>query len=322
MYNITKVASNNELFKRNLKAFPSARAAFKEYLKALKLSSNDLVLLPAYIGWNKHEGSGVFDPIKELNLKYEFYAIDKNLQIVMDDLQTKLDNMHENGVLLIIHYFGRPDPNLIKVVKSAQSKGIKIIEDAAHALYSSWVGGSCGSIGDATIYSLHKMLPTESGGILQLNSVDLVTSFENYEQLTSIGQVVNVDDDFLRVGSLYDMVGIARVRKENEDFLRNLIMPLQGNIDLLWPELMPSNVYLQTLPVIIKNQIREDFYFGLNEAGFGAVSLYHTMIKEINKNDYPDSYKLARTILNLPIHQECSKEGLKNMVRCMESLIK
>lgn len=52
----------------------------------------------------------------------------------------------------------------------------------------------------------------------------------------------------------------------------------------------------------------------MNEAGFGVVSLYHTMIDAISDRDFPDSHRLARTIFNLPVHPDATPAALAAMV--------
>ncbi|OKP90044.1 hypothetical protein A3844_06000 [Paenibacillus helianthi] len=289
--------------------FNSARSAFKYYLTSQNLESQITVFIPAYIGWSSIEGSGVFDPIKDSNVKYEFYALDTELGIIKNDLFVKINNAPANSILLLIHYFGRPDPNLGMIVKMAKEKNIRIVEDAAHALFSSLIGGSCGGLGDVSIYSLHKMLPIETGGILQINN----------NETKEINRMV--ENSYLRSLLSYDLSALAQIRKNNEIYLRDLLLPLHGEVDLLWPELTPNNVYLQTLPVLIKKKSRNDFYFELNKQGFGVVSLYHTMINEINPNHYPESFSLSKCILNLPLHQESKQEDLKDMVNLMINLI-
>ena len=59
-----------------------------------------------------------------------------------------------------------------------------IIEDAAHALYSDFVDHNCGHFGDYVLYSLHKMLPMRSGGMLKVKSHNhSITSDIKYERI-------------------------------------------------------------------------------------------------------------------------------------------
>ena len=50
------------------------------------------------------------------------------------------------------------------------------------------------------------------------------------------------------------------------------------------------------------------------------VSLYHTMIKSLEKNNV--SNYVANKILNLPVHQDVEKEQLVDMCKIIKKLIK
>ena len=306
---IAKTAIDEKNYRREIRSYNSARQGFREVLKACNLQPGEQVLLPAYIGWSSREGSGVFDPVRELNLPYCFYRINRDLIIDMADLTAKLSESVK--VLVLIHYFGRPDSCLEEIVDIARHKNIRIIEDAAHAWYSSWVGGTCGYLGDATVYSLHKMLPLPAGGLLQLNANSLVQS---------LGMQI-IYKEYLEAPARYNIWQIAQRRLENYRVLQKMLIPLAGKIDRLWPDdELPAGIYPQSFPVLIRCKPRDDFYFTLNAAGFGAVSLYHELIQEISPAEFPDAHWLAQHILNLPVHQDCTLQGLKEMVRLITDL--
>ncbi|CQR74723.1 UDP-4-amino-4-deoxy-L-arabinose--oxoglutarate aminotransferase [Sporomusa ovata DSM 2662] len=310
---IQKTACEQENFHRKIWPYNNARTALLWCLRACNIRQNERVILPAYIGWSNREGSGVFDPIRELGLQYEFYAVDRYLQVDVDDLAKKLGD--GTRVLVVIHYFGRPDPHLSEIVQMAHRAGIYVIEDAAHALYSAWVGNCCGQFGDATIFSLHKMLPIVNGGFLQVNNSEL-TKF-----LNAAGGYFESNSRYLMAGTEYDLAAIASARQENHAFLKDIIIQFSDKIELLWPDEADQQVIPQTLPIVIKCRPREDLYFTLNKAGFGVVSLYHTMISEISQENFPESHWLARRILNLPVHQDCTKASLQAMVDCMKGIV-
>ena len=70
--------------------FESGRAAFKAYMQGIGISEGSTVLLPAYIGWSSREGSGVFDPIRELGASTAFYRVSDRLQIDVEDVKTQI----------------------------------------------------------------------------------------------------------------------------------------------------------------------------------------------------------------------------------------
>ena len=280
-------------------AFPSARAAFASFLQTVRGNGRETVLLPAYIGWSSREGSGVFDPVRASGRPYRFYPMTRALGIDVDAAMRALD-APDVGVLVLIHYFGWPDPATSVLAAEARRRGIYVLEDEAHALLTDVTGGVAGRDGHAAIYSLHKMLPVLEGGMLVWNGDVLGDNSEAPQAATSI------DDR-------YDLGRMARRRIENAQKLQELLAPLEGRVDPLW-DTLPPGVVPQTYPVIIRTVDRSKLYHEMNAAGYGVVSLYHTMITEIPATDFPDAHWLAARVMNLPVHPGVDEHGLRGLV--------
>ena len=102
---ITKTPIDKKKCVGNIFFTSAARVGFNHLLKNLHFKDEEKILLPAYIGITDREGSGVFDPISELKINYDFYGLEKNLKINKEDLETKILSGQFKAVL-IIHYFG------------------------------------------------------------------------------------------------------------------------------------------------------------------------------------------------------------------------
>jgi hypothetical protein len=69
--------------------------------------------------------------------------------------------------VLVIHEFGVPHPQITELRALCDDRQIPLIEDCAHSVDSSWPDGSIvGSVGDYVIYSLPKIFPIASGGLV------------------------------------------------------------------------------------------------------------------------------------------------------------
>jgi dTDP-4-amino-4,6-dideoxygalactose transaminase len=306
---IPKRASSIHAYERPVYAFQNARAALFAILKALKLCESEQILLPSYIGWSKNEGSGVYDPIASLNLQPVFYRLTRDLAIDLIDLETKMRSSTAR-VLLVIHYFGFPDPQMPDVAKLAEKHDLTVIEDEAHALFSDWVGGICGRTGLASVMSLHKMLPADSGGLLILNKPGSKVWQDISE--TSHAQTMLAYNPIN-----YDYFTIASVRLANAEYLLKALEHLRGRIEPLHPSIK-QGVVPQTLPVLVHSVDRNELYQIMNNAGFGVVSLYHTLISIIDEKQFPESHWVAKRILNLPVHQEATLDALAAMIDLLD----
>lgn len=290
--------------------FLRARDAFGAILDAEGIGPLDGVLLPAYIGWSPKEGSGVFDPIVQRGIVPVFYRMDGRLQIDLDDLCRKLQSDARIKAILLIHYFGFVDSRLREAVAAARSRGILVIEDAAHALYTDYVHGSCGRQGDYTIYSLHKMLPLASGGM---------AAFQTRAPRSGLGSERSAYGDPFS----YDLAAIASKREENYRCLQKLLAPLAESIVPLF-ETLQDGITPQTFPARVLKADRFQLYRRMNEAGYGVVSLYHTLIEPLRlaQTEWQEELALAGQIINLPVHQDVDPGLYEGMIRTLARLFK
>lgn len=304
--NIEKTAKEINNYKRKTIFYRSAREGFSEILKFLKSKySNHTLLLPAYIGYSPNEGSGIYDPVLENDIQHTFYSINEDINIDLCDYENKLSKIKGQAIVLLVHYFGYIDYNLEKVVKIAKDYNAIIIEDCAHALYTDYIDGSCGDYSDVSIYSLHKMLPYKDGGMVRINNQELI-------QLNETSNYYNILE--------YDLKKIAEKRKKYAILLENELEGVKG-IKILRKSTFYQNQTPQTYPILILEGDKNEFYHKLNKKGFGVVSLYHTMIKNLQKKEYKVANDLGSSILNLPVHQDVRKDALLEMCKEIKKLL-
>jgi dTDP-4-amino-4,6-dideoxygalactose transaminase len=301
---IPKAARDASALERRWVPYPDGRSALRALFERAAAGSEGAILLPSYIGWSPREGSGVFDPIEALGLPYAFYRIDSALRIDPDHLLRELE--HRPAALVLIHYFGMVDPAAAEAARRARAAGIAVIEDEAHALLTDLVSGTCGRFGDACIASLKKLLPVDRGGGVIVNASGSALC----EGLDDAGSGASPFG--------FDLATMARARQRNAALLSGLLAPLSGRIEVL--RAPAADEVPQTLPVLVREADRDELYERMNAAGFGVVSLYHTMVEAIPRDEFPESYELARTIMNLPVHQEADEESLVALVGELDRL--
>lgn len=125
-------------------------------IRQVPIPGDKLTLIPQYIC-----GSVVdcFD-----KNKIAFYAIDRELNIVWDDLISKVSE--KVGCIFIAHYFGylQDENQLMRIKKLAEEKNIVVIEDFTQSLFSIH-----NLIGDYGVASIRKWMATPMGGVLFTN---------------------------------------------------------------------------------------------------------------------------------------------------------
>lgn len=299
---IGKIQVNPNNYKIDFLYYDRARDAMFDVVNELyKLGYMD-IYIPGYIGWSPKEGSGIFDPLGAIpDLSRHYYRMNRELRIDKDSVREQLK---EHSIFLVVNYFGFRDPYAKEIVDFAHSKDCVVIEDNAHGFYTYFCYGSVGS--DITFFSLHKMFPFEKGGGIVAENAQLV----NLHNITD-----SVDYDPFK----YNYNGIARKRLENYEKLLSLsygketyFLPLRGKAYLT------ANIP-QTFPILINIGDRNQIYQIMNDAGYGVVSLYHTMIEELRTDEHRDAMWLSHRIMNLPVHQDVDNEQYDALV---ERLIK
>lgn len=302
---IGKTAKDINKYNNKIIYYKNARSGFSEILKYIKSIYEDFTLLvPAFIGYSPREGSGIYDPIVENNIKHRFYPIDEHINILLDEYKKNIESIEGKIVVLLVHYFGYVDKNIENLVVFAKKNDVIIIEDCAHALYTDYIDNKCGMYSDASLYSLHKMLPYSDGGMVRINN--------NIIKLKETNNFYNLLE--------YDIRKIAEKRKKNAQILETELKK-EKEIEILRPIDMYKNQTPQTYPILIKSKDKNELYHKLNEKGFGVVSLYHTMIEELRNEKYDISNKVSKRILNLPVHQDAEEKDLINMCKLLKTLL-
>lgn len=282
--------------------FRAARDGFREILKTSVLAKKR-ILVPAYIGYSTREGSGVFDPIREVGKDYLFYHMDNRLRIDFADLKEKISK-NPGNILLVIDYFGFRDENLREIKEFAIKKKMIIVEDFAHAFFT-FMNSPIIDF-DYGLFSIHKMFPEDDGGLV----------LQKRKLLTCNDELKSRYDLFK-----YDLNELARRRCNNYDYINVKLQRLSKghNIDILFPD-RRGNVP-QTFSILLAdNKIRDDAYFKMNERGYGVVSLYHTMIAELDET-FIKAHDISSRILNLPVHQDVKKSQLDQMVKLLLEIV-
>ncbi len=118
------------------------------------------VLLPDYLCLS------VISAVEWAGIDYDFYRVQKDLTIDLEDLQSKITD--DVGMIYLIHYFSVPQPaEVVQSVKElAASRDILIMEDITQALFSK--DRERMGFGDYIVASTRKWFPMTDGGLLAI----------------------------------------------------------------------------------------------------------------------------------------------------------
>ncbi len=133
--------------------------------RALGLGQGDRVAMPAY-----HCGSEV-EAARLAGLEIDFYRVDAELRVDEEDLARVTAGA---AAVYLISHFGFP------TVAPPAASGARVIEDAAHGLFSAGPRGALGADADAAVFCPRKSLGVPDGGALLLRDSDAIARADEW----------------------------------------------------------------------------------------------------------------------------------------------
>lgn len=306
---IQRTATDISRCSHRLAFIRSARSAFRLLLERMRFPPGTSMLLPAYVGISDREGSGIGDPIEQTGTPFTLYALDERLRPDHDALEALLAT-GRHPLLLVVHYFGMVQVDLLRLQTACLRYGTLMVEDCAHVPGPLCHSGGPGSVGDAAFYSLHKYIAVPSGGMLRVNKPDLA--------LPDPLPADRCDPACLEQLLRTDLDAVAAKRRENYRWLSNRLAGADG-LTVIYPalgELVPHD-----FPVLIHDGWREKLYFALMAEDLPTVALYYRLIDAITPQSFPRSHVLSRSILNLPVHQDTEISDLEHLTQRLLALL-
>ncbi len=150
-------------------AVQSGTAALHTSLKALGVKKNDKVIIPSYTCVSNISVLSQLNAIPLIvDVEKETFGINyKNLEILI--------KKHKPKVLQLVHVYGFPAKNTIKILRLCKKFNIRVIEDASESLGAKLNKKKIGTFGDISVFSLRseKMIGVGEGGIIVSNNKKL-----------------------------------------------------------------------------------------------------------------------------------------------------
>jgi dTDP-4-amino-4,6-dideoxygalactose transaminase len=142
---------------RNVRLVTSGRVAIALALREMHIGPGDKVLVPSY------HCASMIEPVIWAGATPVFYRINPDTSVNLEDIASKLDS--DTKLIMATNYFGFPQP-LDQIRAFCDARGLKFLEDCAHAFLGQYQGKSVGSYGDYAIASSMKFFPIYEGGAL------------------------------------------------------------------------------------------------------------------------------------------------------------
>ncbi len=301
------------------------------------------ILLPSYLC------PSIVNPLESCGLNCEYYQINPDFSIDLDDLANKARN---HQAVYFINYFGFGLPQTDRgFLADLRQKGKWLVEDNAQAGFTDQPSG------DFVFNSLRK-LSAQDGGYLtspfdvrpyiqsyqgQVNRrLPLIRSYRSqlaeyhfqgkgsHAALTQLyaqaeayyeaDAVVEGDAQERQQIERLDWAGIKRVRRENYAYLISQIAGIP-ELTPIFPNLQPDNLPLG-LPVYVTGVPRDGLLDELGKAGIGLTVHWEEILSDPRLNGNPVAVDMASRILTLVIDQRTSHKQLDFMVQQLKEILK
>ncbi len=147
---------------RHAIAVNSATAGLHLALEAIGIGPGDKVITTTFTF------TATAEVIRYLGADPLFVDIDpQTLNISVDQVEDALKNHPEVKAIMPVHFAGQAC-EMDELLALAEQHGVRLVEDAAHALPATYKGRRIGTLGDATVYSFYvtKTIATGEGGMV------------------------------------------------------------------------------------------------------------------------------------------------------------
>ncbi len=323
---------------RPVRTQTSATASLETALRACRIGAGDEVITPA------------LSFVATANVIMRVGARPVFVDVGLDSRNIDLDQVEaaitaRTRAIMPVHFAGLP-VDMDRLYEIAKRHGLRVIEDAAHAIGSAWRGRRIGSFGDLVCFSFHpnKNITTIEGGAIcggspeELKAIELERwhgqvkwGFDGFDTLTAGGKS-NLSDVAAAVGlgQLKHLDSFNAKRRElvaryyelwgNQAPVR---LPERGDEGHSW------HVFTPLLPLDEVNITRSQFIEAMKAQGIGvgvhypAIHLF-AAYRALGYRDgqFPNAERIGRQTVTLPLFPAMELPDVERVVSTVTRILK
>lgn len=243
--------------------------------------------------------------------------------------------------IMPVHVYGKPC-NTKRIKEIADTYGLKVIYDAAHAFGVEVGGESVLNAGDLSTLSFHatKVYNTVEGGALVMHDaetkkrIDYLKNFGFANEVTVVGPGINSKMDEVR--SAYGLLNLRQVdaaikaRRQVAIKYREALRPVEG---ITFFDDMPGVKHNYSyFPIFVDAEkygmTRDELYFKMKERNVLGRRYFYPLISEFSTyrglesarpENLPNAHRMAETVICLPMHHALSDDDIERVIGCIIS---
>jgi aminotransferase len=248
---------------------------------------------------------------------------------------------HRTGAIMVVHYGGLPCD-----MDSIMALGLPVIEDAAHAIDSSYKGEACGSIGDVGIYSFDavKNLAMGEGGGITFRS-DVAYQRAKILRYSGIGKSgfeasthgktrwweYNIIEPFIKMNpsDIHAAIGLEQLESldKNQSIRKFIWFKYQESFkELNWlicPVDSPLHSKHSYFTYTVKLKLNRDIFAKyMYDSGIYTTLRYHPLhLNDIYKSNIKltNSEELNESAISIPLHPNLKQKEVNFIIKTIKS---
>lgn len=333
-------------------AVNSCTAALHLAIEAIGLKENDEVITTPMTF------AATAEVIRYFRAKPVFVDIDpETFNIDVEKVEAEVKKLKAKNLelqaIIPVHYAGHPcdmDP----IMQVANTYNLKVVEDAAHTLPSTYKNRNIGTIGNVTCFSFYatKNITTGEGGMITTDNEEYAERMrimrlhginkDAWERYTSKG---NWYYEIVAPGYKYNMtdmaaaLGLAQLKKANFMWERRKEIAAKYNEVLKdFPAITPPatkgdvahswHLYVIKLNLEMLNINRDQFIEELRKKNIGAsvhfiplhIHPYYRDKYGYVPEDFPVAYETYTRIVSLPIYPKMTDEDVQKVIEAVANV--
>lgn len=308
-------------------AVNSATSGLHLALEALGVGVGDEVIVPTYTF------TATAEVVRYLGATPVFVDVDPTtFNITWSAIEGALSE--QTKAVIVVHFAGLAC-DMKPIIEGAKSQGIKIVEDAAHALPTTYSGQLIGTLGtDATVFSFYanKTMTTGEGGMVVTRSAELADrckvmrlhgisrdAFDRYSstkpswfyEVVAPGFKYNLTDLAASIG----IVQLSRLESflRKREYIAEIYFSELADLPLLLPaKPAPGDIHawhLFTLQLAEPDRNRDDVVRDLFELGLGCSVHFIPLHRQpywrdeynLKGRDFPVAEKVFSRVFSIPL---------------------
>jgi len=306
---------------------------------AIRAHKIEMMLVPSYFE------DGVLTVLQNERIKIKFYKVNENLQIDLCDIEKQSRNADS---LLIVHYFGFPQP-IKQIKKFCESHRIILIEDCVQSMLSSDAAKPLGSFGQISFNSLRKFFGIPDGSVLTTTKKTLIQESKYHQNFVKKREEALIGKHYflknnpkysrfyfkkafiepenmihkypkpapmskisLRIMKKIDYPQIIKKRRKNFEFL------LANLEDISLYKKLPKGVCPLGFPIIVNNRNKIKNYLIKNK----VYPPIHWPLSEKIQNKFKVSGKISKHILTMPLDHRYNLKDMNRVVDLLKKYVK